>query len=158
MGDMTRGFTYVDEAGDKLTAELYTYVQQDGAADGDKANDYIMVQTQRGRSVYLPLRIARELASWLIEHSPDDWDSGWFAPLPPASSTEKVSEPLMQFAGKDQTVTAWHPRFGECDNCGRRVREADDGYCYDVESSPYCRGTGVLHKRKANGVDIVTVP
>lgn len=75
-----RKFEHTDDNGDTLYAQHVTWTnEEDGPETQTESDDYLQIRTKRGATVYLPMRVAREFAGWLIEHAAEDPDAGWEA-------------------------------------------------------------------------------
>lgn len=103
-----RSFRTPCKTGDnaELTATLTQYNPGDGGGD----DDYISFKTSRGKSVWVLMHDARELAGWLIEHASEDPDG---APV-------AVSPDLMTYAGASGSVGYMCARLG-CKARGMQV-------------------------------------
>lgn len=64
-----RKFEHTDDSGDTLYASHMTWTNEEDSEPYTQPDDYLIIRTKQGRPVYLPMRVAREFATWLIEHS-----------------------------------------------------------------------------------------
>lgn len=68
----SRQFEHTDDDGDTLYVRQTTWTYEGGE---DVPDAFVSIRTRGGRPVHLPLRVARELAGWLIEHAAEDPDA-----------------------------------------------------------------------------------
>lgn len=62
-------FEHTDDSGDTFYASHTTWTRDDDDTPSTTPDEHIALRTRGGRPVYLPMRVARELAGWLIEHA-----------------------------------------------------------------------------------------
>lgn len=66
-----RKFEHTDDHGDTLYVQHVTWTNEEDTEPETSSDDFLQIRTKQGRPVYLPMRVARELAGWLIEHAID---------------------------------------------------------------------------------------
>jgi hypothetical protein len=77
----SRQFEHTDDDGDTLYVRHTTWTNEASGGDVTTTRDvtspdaFVSIRTKGGRPVHLPLRVARELAGWLIEHAAEDPDA-----------------------------------------------------------------------------------
>lgn len=65
-----RKFEHTDDNGDTLYAQHVTWTSEGDDPDTNP-DDFVQIRTKGGTTIYLPMRVGREFAGWLIEHCTD---------------------------------------------------------------------------------------
>lgn len=65
----SRKFEHTDDHGDTLYASHTTWTNDEDEKPETTPDEHIMIRTRGGRPIFVPMRVAREFASWLLEHA-----------------------------------------------------------------------------------------
>lgn len=82
----------VDDKGGDGTAVFAEWWKWDHIDNTPQEDDFLIIRTTGGRPVYVKMRDARELASWLLEHATDPDPAPLPQPDPPYAKPPKVRD------------------------------------------------------------------